>query len=169
MGIEVYRKQEMIHKFMELFPLARPCDDDMFYVNKDIEEYEGNYYQEIFSGLTWLDVIELIGSERCFLSKIQAVGFITPVGLMYYTPAFIIYFFESCDTELMDKYFSSVTLSSDERFSESQSEFFSLLSENSLLYFIDCIKNMIDFFDASESVDKDNPAKRAYNEFWRYV
>jgi hypothetical protein len=162
-------KKEIINNFLELFPLKRPSDEEMFFVNNNIKEYEGNYYQKNFDGLTWLDVIELIGSERCFFSKIQTVGFITPMGLVYYTPAFIVYFFESCDIELMDKYFSSVTLSSDERFSERQSEFFSLLNENSLLYFIECIKKMIDFFDASESVDKDNPVKRAYNEFWRYV
>lgn len=167
MDVINHKKQEMIHKFMELFPLKRPSDEDMFFINKKIKAYEGNYYQKMFDGLTWLEVIELIGSERCFLSKMQTLGFIKPMGLMYYTPAFMCYFFESHDVELMDKYFFSVTLSSDGRFSERQSEFFSLLNENNLPCFIECIRKIIVLYDASMS--EDHPVKEAYNEFWKYV
>jgi len=160
-------KKECADDFRKYFSIDRPASEDMFFIRNDVCEYEGNIYRDLFDEMTWVDVIDSIGSKNCPMGRIQTLGFMKPKGLNYYTPTFFCYFFETLDEELMEKYFSSVTLSDDDRFSDKQSEFFSLLEENSAIFFVKTLRKLISYL--KESGIESSSAERSYESFWKFI
>jgi hypothetical protein len=163
----MYSKIECVEEFRQYFPIDKPDPEDMFYIRNDIREYEGNIYRDIFDGMTWIDVIDSIGYKYCPMERVQTLGFMKPKGLNYYTPAFFCYFFNTLDEELMNKYFSSVTLSNDDRFSDKQSEFFSLLDENSTIIFVKVLRDLIIYLNKNGI--ESSSAERSYENFWKFI